>query len=531
MSYRWKAVFFDVDGVLLDSLPAHLGFCQDKVRKFDLRIRVPTPDEFRDLVARGAKANPMSEFLRTVGFTDPHLTQADADYRHEFARDYSPQKFPKVHEVLKALRGTGVPLGLVTSNIRDNVERALGEATMALFQENLVFYGVRKADALTHGAKRLEVRSEDCVFVGDVPTDKSAAQEAGVAFLGVTYGWGLRADRDYVTVDEARSIPDGLEKANVIPLPFDPLRKTLYSVKTLWEGYHPDMNKNSSLDAKIFWYFKNGSKYSPRLDELRAQRSHDAGIEYAIDEFLGVDYRSYPEMRKPVMVLGSHSKYRKDPWYARVAHLTHELSRAGFLVATGGGPGLMEAANLGAYMSDYSKVELNEALEILRTSQEPAPGGKQYEMPDYWDIAIKVTDRFAATAAGESLGVPTWFYGHEGANRFASHIAKFLSNGLRESKMTSIGTFGAIFAPGGPGTAQEVFTDAAENKYHSFQWLSPMVFFNDPNDEVTAMMLDILKKQTSPDYLSQDMYLWTTDTQQIVRFLLDRRPQFREKKD
>jgi hypothetical protein len=44
-------------------------------------------------------------------------------------------------------------------------------------------------------------------------------------------------------------------------------------------------------------------------------------------------------------------------------------------------------------------------------------------------------------------------------------------------------------------------------------------------------MLDILKKQTSPDYLGQDMYLRTTDTQRIVRFLQDRSPRFRERKD
>jgi hypothetical protein len=95
--------------------------------------------------------------------------------------------------------------------------------------------------------------------------------------------------------------------------------------------------------------------------------------------------------------------------------------------------------------------------------------------------------------------------------------------------MTSIGVHGAIFAPGGPGTAQEVFTDAAENTYYSFQWMSPMVFFNEPDDEITGRMMDILRKQTSADYLSQDMYLHTTDTQRIVRFLVDRPPQFRKR--
>jgi hypothetical protein len=110
-------------------------------------------------------------------------------------------------------------------------------------------------------------------------------------------------------------------------------------------------------------------------------------------------------------------------------------------------------------------------------------------------------------------------------------MAKFLSNGLRESKMTAVGLYGAIFAPGGPGTAQEVFTDAAENAYRSFQWLSPTIFFNDEDDTITGKMLDIIQAQTTPDYKKQKMYLWTTDTQKIVQFLNDHPPVHRERKD
>lgn len=530
-----KAVFFDVDGVLLDSLPQHLQFCRDKARELGLDIQIPDVEQFRRKVASGAKANPMKEFLRTVGFPEAHIDAVDADYQAHFGARYKPAKFAGVDQMLDKLRAM-VPLGLVTSNVRQNVESALGNA-MAYFREDLVFFkdhrdGHKKAKALTEGARALQIEPEDCVFVGDVPTDASAALQAGQRFLGVTYGWGILGGEGFKTVDSVAGISEGLLGADRIPFPFDSSRKTLYKVHELWTGYDPDMSKNSSLDAKIFRYFKNMSKYSPRLEELRAQRSHDAGIEDAIDELLAIDDRSFPTgKRRPVMILGSHSKYRRDLWFTRVAHLAYDLVQAGFFIATGGGPGLMEAGNLGAYMANYTKAELDDALDILRTSQQPPPGDKrkQYEMPDYWEVAMKVATKYPD--GGESLGVPTWFYGHEGANRFVSHIAKFLSNGLRESKMTSIGVFGSIFAPGGPGTAQEVFTDAAENSYHSFQWLSPMVFFNEPDDENTTKMLDILRKQTSPDYLSQEMYLRTTDTQLIGHFLKCKPPQFRERKD
>lgn len=532
-----KAVFFDVDGVLLDSLKPHLQFCATEAKLLDPRITIPSANQFRELVASGYRASPMTEFMRVAGIPAQHIEELDKKYQLTFMKDYKPTAFPNVDQVLKNLNGAGLFLGLVTSNVRENVAPALG-AAMDYFREDLVFFkdrhGDKKSDALTAAVKLLNVDPASCLFVGDMQTDADAAYDAGLRFLGMTCGWGILGNEGkFKCVDAIAGVTlDTIAETDRIFLPFNPIRGKLYSVKELWTGYNVDMSKNTSFDVKVFRYFKQESKYNPGLEELRAQRSHDGGIEYAVDAFLGTDNTSRPLAKNPVMILGSHSKYRSDPWFARVARLTYDLAKAGFFITTGGGPGLMEAANLGAYMAKkYTKFDLNDALELLRASMEPPlnDGRKQYEMPDYWEVAKRVVERFPD--GGESLGVPTWFYGHEGANIFGSHIAKFFSNGLRESKMTSIGHYGSIFTPGGPGTSQEVFTDAAENAYHSFQWLSPMVFFNDEDDDLITKMMDVVTKQTSADYKSQDMLLRSTDAQRIIAFLMDRPPRFRERKD
>lgn len=69
--------------------------------------------------------------------------------------------------------------------------------------------------------------------------------------------------------------------------------------------------------------------------------------------------------RKQVGVMGGHSVRRDDPNFAEVARLCRGLARGGFVVATGGGPGAMEAANLGAHFADRSEAELEEALKLL----------------------------------------------------------------------------------------------------------------------------------------------------------------------
>ncbi|MEC8278413.1 MAG: hypothetical protein VXZ96_06470 [Myxococcota bacterium] len=247
-------------------------------------------------------------------------------------------------------------------------------------------------------------------------------------------------------------------------LPYHPFRGTLYHPLELMTGYvrgkHSSFETHS-LDSKIYGHYKE-SDVSNVIVTLY-QRIHDHAIDDALQSYMA-DRRNLT-----VGMMGGHSLNRSDPRFRQVAHLAHTLHQNQYFIASGGGPGAMEAANLGAYMGKYSETDLDKALSIL----EDAP---TYRDNGWFETALQVRDQFPSEE--ESLGVPTWFYGHEPSNLFASHHAKYFANSIREDGLLALSEGGIVYAPGSAGTIQEIFQDACQNHYGTIGSVSPMIFMD-----------------------------------------------------
>jgi phosphoglycolate phosphatase len=193
-----RLVLFDVDGVLLDSLAPHLQICRDKSRDYGLDLRIPTEAELCAMVKQGVVISPMVCFFKAVGFPDRLAEEANAEYQQIFMTSYPPRPFAGVQEMLANLHRAGFMLGLVTSNVRSNVDGPLG-AGMALFRDDCIFTkdmsaDFSKADAIEAAIRQCAVDKREALYVGDQPADVQAAARAGVTFLGAAYGWGISAD-------------------------------------------------------------------------------------------------------------------------------------------------------------------------------------------------------------------------------------------------------------------------------------------------------------------------------------------------
>jgi phosphoglycolate phosphatase-like HAD superfamily hydrolase len=210
---KLSSVIFDVDGVLLDSLRPHLQICEDKNREYGLGLSIPKPEDFKKMVRRGIKISPMKYFFEAVGFPSDYAERAVAQYKENFMRDYAPKPFPKVEEMLSKLASTGLRLGIVTSNVRSNIDAALGTSMQFFHPECILtkdaLVSESKADALLLAAKRLHAEVIETIYVGDQPADWIAAKEARMRFLGVTYGWGIsEEDKEFPVVGSVMAIAE-----------------------------------------------------------------------------------------------------------------------------------------------------------------------------------------------------------------------------------------------------------------------------------------------------------------------------------
>jgi predicted Rossmann-fold nucleotide-binding protein len=271
-----------------------------------------------------------------------------------------------------------------------------------------------------------------------------------------------------------------------VGVPFNPYRAALYTPDELMQGYERGQpeTRTETTDAAIYEYFKGrqlDGRDAPVMDAL-AFRIHDHAVDDALRDLLRPDrseaeggsaHGAHPDdgpVPRVVGVMGGHQLGRDTDTYRQVARIGWRLAQNGFLVATGGGPGAMEAANLGAALADYDADAVDDAVDTLAAVP-------HYEDDAYVDRALDVRERYPDRT--ESLAVPTWFYGHEPSNLFPTHVAKYFANSIREDGLLAIATYGVIYAPGSAGTVQEVFMDAAQNHYETVGAASPMVFFDE----------------------------------------------------
>lgn len=305
-------------------------------------------------------------------------------------------------------------------------------------------------------------------------------------------------------------IGEGCYEIPAMAMPFKVFPPKLYAAHSLYSGYDPTDERTfeTCYDTRVYRHYMACGRNARCIRESLARCLHDHSISNALHDLIG----QFDE-RRPVAIMGGHALLRTDPTYLQIATIAKRLTEQGVVMMSGGGPGAMEATHFGAWFAGRTDEELQEALDYLSS----APS---FRDEGWLSSAFRVMRRYPRLCDGCSIGIPTWFYGHEPATPFATHIAKYFENSIREDGLLALAKGGVIYAPGSAGTMQEIFQDGAQNHYETFGCASPMIFFDRAYWQSQMPVYPLLKSLTEQGRYRNLMLSITDDVDFVVREIL-----------
>ena len=188
-----KAVIFDLDGTLLNTLGDIQSVLNESLEKFNLpKITYEQAGKF---IGNGAK----KLVERAVGNRIDLVPQVYEYYAEKFAKcaNERTELYEGEEQALSVLTSAGIKLAIIT-NKPQNATNAVFAKYLANFEFSEVlgqteYYPLKPNPASTLAViEKLGVKKDECVFVGDGETDVATAEAAGVKCISVLWGYRTR---------------------------------------------------------------------------------------------------------------------------------------------------------------------------------------------------------------------------------------------------------------------------------------------------------------------------------------------------
>jgi HAD superfamily hydrolase (TIGR01509 family) len=217
-----KAVIFDIDGTLIDSVDLHAAAWQEALRHFSHDVPF---DKVRAQIGKGgdllmAALLPEEEVRRRGEEIEEYRLGL---FKREYLARVRP--FPSVRELFERIAADGKRIALASSAKREELERykqiaGIGDLLEAETSSDDAERSKPHPDIFEAALARLEgVAADDAIAVGDTPYDAQAAGKIGLRTIGLLCGgWPERELREAGCIAIYRDPADLLRHHDQSPL-------------------------------------------------------------------------------------------------------------------------------------------------------------------------------------------------------------------------------------------------------------------------------------------------------------------------
>lgn len=212
-----KAIIFDLDGTLADTMPDLQTAMNNMLTRLGYRPR--TRADLIMAINNGAKEFVSRSLPKDVQGVDFILQSAIDTYEEEYSRCYcdNTKAYSGIEAMLMDLKAMGIKLS-VLSNKQDTFVKNI----VAKLFDKKIFTGIQgqttapmkpnPVSALAL-AKAMGVKPSRCLFIGDSDVDIETANNAGMRSIGVAWGY-----RDEILLLEKGATYIAKEPNNIISI-------------------------------------------------------------------------------------------------------------------------------------------------------------------------------------------------------------------------------------------------------------------------------------------------------------------------
>lgn len=191
----YNCIIFDVDGTLFDTSEGIF-----ECINFVLREK-KFPELSEEELKRFIGPPIIESFQKYCGFSHELANELTEMYRNYYVETYIKKSYmySGMKELLDQVKAKNIKVAIATLKTQIQIDTLLKNKNLSIYFDLVCGAAPNrrnKVDLINYIANQLKIEAREMVLVGDSVLDAEGARKAGVDFIGVTYGFGLKKEND-----------------------------------------------------------------------------------------------------------------------------------------------------------------------------------------------------------------------------------------------------------------------------------------------------------------------------------------------